>query len=65
VVDGPNLNGMEQVKEILTLLDHKMIDGVCVATNFIFQRIQPSKESMHPEYEFRGRPIVPMRFPSR
>jgi hypothetical protein len=36
VVDGPSLNGMEQVKEILTLLDHKMIDGVCVVTNFIF-----------------------------
>ena len=45
---------MEQVKEILTFLDCKMIDGFCVAMNFIFRRIQPYKERVHRGYEFRG-----------
>ena len=32
----PNSNGMEQVRELLTLLNRKKLDGVIVATNFIF-----------------------------
>ena len=39
----PNSNGMEQVRELLTLLDHKRLDGVIVVTNFFWQ-IQPCKE---------------------
>ena len=61
----PNLNGMEQVKEMLTFLDRKRVDGVCVVTNFMFQRIQPYKERVHPGYEFRGETMVLMRCPSR
>lgn len=34
--ERPNSNGMEQVKELLTLLNCKRLDGVIVVTNFIF-----------------------------
>jgi hypothetical protein len=52
---------MEQVRELLTLLNHKKLYGVVVATNFIFWRIQPCKERAHPGYEFRGKLTVPTR----
>ena len=51
--ERPNANGMEQVTELLALIDQRRLDGVIVATNFTFQRVQPSKERAHPGYEFR------------
>ena len=56
----PNSNGMEQVREILTFL-LKKLDGVCVAMDFIFRRVQPYKERVHPRYDLWGRPIAPVR----
>jgi len=50
----PNSNGMEQVKELLSLMNHKNLDGVIMVMNFIFRRIQPYKERVHRGYEFRG-----------
>jgi hypothetical protein len=44
---------MEQVRELLGLINRKGLDGVIVATNFTFWRIQPYKERAHPEFEFR------------
>ena len=35
--ERPNSNGMEQVREILTLINRKRSDGVIVAMNFIFR----------------------------
>ena len=48
--ERPNLNGMEQVRELLTFLNRKKLDGVIVVMNFIFWRIQPCKEMVHPGY---------------
>ena len=50
--ERPGVNGMEQVKELLTLLDRRRVDGVIVATNFTFCRCQPGKERAHPANEF-------------
>ena len=49
-----SVNGMEQVKEFLTLIDRRRVDGVIVATNFTFRRCQPSKERAYPANELRG-----------
>ena len=46
------LDGMEQVRELLRLINHKRFDGVDVAMNFTFRRIQPCKERAHPVFEF-------------
>lgn len=47
---------MSQVKELLRILRHMRpkLDGVGVAMNFICRRIQPSKERVHPAYEYSG-----------
>ena len=37
--ERPNSNGMEQVREILTLINHKRLDEVVVATKFTFRWI--------------------------
>lgn len=34
--ERPISNGMEQVRELQTLLNHKRLDGVVVMSNFIF-----------------------------
>ena len=52
--ERPGVNGMEQVKELLTLIDQRRVDRVIVAMNFTFWRCQPSKERAHPANEFRG-----------
>ena len=59
--ERPSANGMEQVIELLALIDRRRLDGVIVATNFTFRRVQPSKERAHPGYEFWGRPMGPVR----
>ena len=43
-MERSNANGMEQVIELLALIDWRRLDGVIVAMNFTFWRIQPSKE---------------------
>ena len=50
--ERPSSNGMEQVRELLGLINQKRLDGVIVATNFTFRRIQPCKERKHPAFEF-------------
>ena len=45
---------MEQVRELLRLIDCKRMDGVIVAMDFTFRRVQPCKERAHPGYEFWG-----------
>ena len=40
--------------KLLALIDQRRLDGVIVATNFTFRRVQPRKERAHPGYEFRG-----------
>ena len=50
----PSTNGMEQVTELLALIDWRRLDGVIVATNFTFRRVQPRKERAHLGYEFQG-----------
>jgi hypothetical protein len=45
---------MVQVKELLDLFDKTLIDGPIVATNFNFRRVQPSKDRVHPMYEYSG-----------
>ena len=52
--ERPSANGMEQVMELLALIDRRRLDGVIVAMNFTFRRVQPSKQRAHPGYEFRG-----------
>jgi hypothetical protein len=43
---------MVQVQELLKLFDRTRIDGPIVTTNFIFRRVQPCKERVHPMYEY-------------
>jgi hypothetical protein len=45
---------MVQVQELLGLFDRTRIDGPIVTTNFIFRRVQPCKERVHPMYEYSG-----------
>jgi hypothetical protein len=45
---------MVQVQELLELFDKTRIDGPIVVTNFIFRRVQPYKERVHPMYEYSG-----------
>ena len=52
--ERPSANRMEQVMELLALIDRRRLDGVIVATNFIFRQVQPSQERAHPRYEFWG-----------
>ena len=40
--------------EALSANRPEKVDGVIVATNFTFQRVQPSKERAYPGYEFWG-----------
>jgi hypothetical protein len=47
-------NEMDQVRELLALIDRRRLDGVIVASNFVFWRVQPSKERTHPGFEFQG-----------
>ena len=37
--ERPSINGMEQVTELLALIDRRRLDGVIMATNFIFWRV--------------------------
>ena len=41
--ERPSFNGMEQVRELLRLINHKRPDGVIVATNFTFDGFSPAK----------------------
>jgi hypothetical protein len=52
--ERPSVNGVEQVKELFALINQRRLDGVILATNFTFRRVQPSKERAHPRYEFWG-----------
>ena len=52
--ERPRLNGMEQVRELLWLIDRRRFDRVVVAMNFTFCRIQTCKERAHPAFEYRG-----------
>ena len=52
--ERPSASGMEQVRELITLIDRRRVDGVIVVTNFTFRQCQPSNERAHPAYEFRG-----------
>jgi hypothetical protein len=45
---------MEQVRELLALIDERVLDGVVVGWNFLTRRVQPGKERSHPSYEYRG-----------
>jgi hypothetical protein len=45
---------MVQVQELLELFDKIRIDGPIVVTNFIFRRVQPCKDRVHPMYEYSG-----------
>ena len=51
-LERPNFDGMEQVRELLTLINRKRLDGVVVATNFTFRWVQPYKVRAHPSFEF-------------
>lgn len=37
--ERPNSDGMEQVRELLRLINHRRLDGVMVAMNFTFHQI--------------------------
>jgi hypothetical protein len=45
---------MVQVQELLELFDRTRVDGPIVMTNFIFRRVQPCKERVHPMYDYSG-----------
>lgn len=51
---GPVALELDQVHELLQLIDRSRVDGVVVAANFIFRRIQPCKERVHPGFEYAG-----------
>jgi hypothetical protein len=45
---------MMQVNELMELIDRRRLDGVVVASNFLFRRVQPCNDRIHPAYEWRG-----------
>jgi hypothetical protein len=50
----PHTAEMVQVRELLELIDRRRIDGPYVAANYIFRRVQPCKERVHPMFEYTG-----------
>jgi hypothetical protein len=50
----PTSAEMVQVQELLGLFDKTWINGPIVVTNFIFRRVQPYKDRVHPMYEYSG-----------
>jgi hypothetical protein len=48
------VNGTEQVREILQLIDQRRFYGIIVASKFVFHRVQPCKERAHPGFEVGG-----------
>jgi hypothetical protein len=45
---------MVQVRELLELIDRRRIDGPYVAANYMFRRVQPCKDRVHPMFEYTG-----------
>jgi hypothetical protein len=45
---------MVQVEELLRMFDRNRLDGPTVVLNFIYRRVQPCKERVHPLYEYSG-----------
>jgi hypothetical protein len=45
---------MVQVEELFGMFDRSQLDGPTVALNFIYRRVQPCKERVHPLYEYSG-----------
>jgi hypothetical protein len=45
---------MVQVEELLRMFDKNRLDGPTVVLNFIYRRVQPCKERVHPLYEYSG-----------
>ncbi|HET8670193.1 MAG TPA: hypothetical protein VFM05_06045 [Candidatus Saccharimonadales bacterium] len=52
--EKPTYSQMVQVDELLKLIDRENLNGVGVAANFLFRRVQPCKQRVHPGYEYRG-----------
>jgi hypothetical protein len=50
----PSSTEMVQVEELLRMFDRSWLDGPTVALNFIYRRVQPCKERVHPLYEYSG-----------
>lgn len=51
---GPSGNDMVQVRELLQLIDKSRLDGPIIVSNFLFWRVQPCKERVHPMFEYSG-----------
>jgi hypothetical protein len=45
---------MVQVQELLRLFDKTWIDDPIVVTNFVFRRVQPYMDRVHPMYKYTG-----------
>lgn len=45
---------MVQVEELLKLINREELDGPMVAANFLYRRIQPCKDKVHPMFEYEG-----------
>ena len=45
---------MVQVRELLGLIDRRRIDGPYVAANYMYRRVQPCKDRVHPMFECTG-----------
>jgi hypothetical protein len=52
--DTPSSSEMMQVNELMELIDCRRLDGMIVASNFLFRRVQPCKDRIQPSYEWRG-----------
>jgi hypothetical protein len=50
----PSSAEMVQVEELLRMFDKNRLDGPTVVLNFIYRRVQPCKERVHPLYEYSG-----------
>jgi hypothetical protein len=50
----PSSAKMVQVEVLLGMFDRNRLDGPMVALNFIYRRVQPCKERVHPLYEYSG-----------
>jgi hypothetical protein len=45
---------MVQIEELLWMFDRNQLNGPTVALNFIYRRVHPCKERVHPLYEYSG-----------
>lgn len=50
----PSAEEMVEVQELLQLFNKQRLDGLMMVANWVYKRVQPCKERVHPMYEYES-----------